>query len=54
VTTMCDDNQGELDQIAQDIEEVTEEQEDNEVAQEGEEFDPEDMHRSKDDYDGGW
>jgi hypothetical protein len=50
---MCDSNQGVLDQIAQEIGEITDEQDDSEIAQEGDEFDPEDYHRDRDDeYDG--
>jgi len=46
-----------LDQIANEIGEITEQQEsdnDNEPAREGEEFDIDEFLRSKDDYDGGW
>jgi len=47
-----------LDEIAQSIGTITEEQDtddgDEEPAREGEKFDPEKMKRSKDDYDGGW
>jgi hypothetical protein len=47
---------GILDQIAEEISEITEEQEDDnsKTAREGEEFDDEDYRRNKDDYDGGW
>lgn len=52
------DNNDILDQIAEEIGEITEEQDSNEgedtPAREGEEFDPDEMKRSKDDYDGGW
>jgi len=48
------DNNDILDQIAQEIEEVTEKQEEGKVAQDGEEFDPDDYRRDKEDYDGGW
>lgn len=44
----------ELDKIANGLGEVTEEQEDDEVAKEGEEFDTEEYERSKDEYEGGW
>jgi len=54
---MSDSNDA-LDEIAQDIGTITEHQEaddgDEEPAREGEEFDPDEMKRSKDDYDGGW
>lgn len=45
-----------LDQIADEIGEITEKQDDDEdeIAREGKEFDPDEMSRSKDDYDGGW
>jgi hypothetical protein len=54
---MTDDGKT-LDEIAEEIGVLTEEQdtdddEDN-VAREGEEFDPDEMRRSKDDYHGGW
>jgi hypothetical protein len=52
------DNDDTLDQIAEQIGTITEEQDtddgDSEPAREGEEFDPDEMKRSKDDYDGGW
>jgi len=52
------DNDDTLDQIAEQIGTITEEQEtddgDSEPAREGEEFDPDEMKRTKDDYDGGW
>jgi len=47
-----------LDEIAEDIGTITGEQDDDESkeqpAREGEEFDPRDYERDKDDYDGGW
>ena len=47
-----------LDEIAEDIGTITEEQDDDESkeqpAREGEEFDPRDYERDKGDYDGGW
>lgn len=47
-----------LDQIAEEIGEVTESQDsdedDEDVAREGEEFDVDDYKRNKNDYDGGW
>lgn len=47
-----------LDDIAEEIGCITEEQDedDNEKspAREGEEFDPEEMYRDKEDYEGGW
>lgn len=51
---MCDNEI--LDQIADEIGEVTDEQDDDEedIAREGEEFDPDEMKRNKDDYHGGW
>lgn len=55
--TMSDDNKSTLNQIAEEVGEIVEEQEDDEnkkSAREGEEFDPEDYERNKEDYDGGW
>ena len=46
-----------LDQIADEVGEITEQQEsdeDDEPAREGKEFDIDEFLRSKDDYDGGW
>lgn len=46
-----------LDQIADEVGEITEQQESDEgdePAREGEEFDIDEYLRSKDDYDGGW
>lgn len=47
-----------LDQIAEEIGEITEEQDteddSDDTAREGEEFDPDEMKRNKNDYDGGW
>lgn len=55
---MCDNNNNVLDQIAEEIGEITEEQEDDEsddsLAREGEEFDDEDYRRNKNDYHGDW
>jgi len=51
------DNNDILDQIADEIGEVTEQQDsddEDEPAREGEEFDIDEFLRSKDDYDGGW
>jgi len=50
-------NNSTLDQIAEEIGTVTEAQDDGddeEPAREGEEFDPDEMKRNKNDYDGGW
>lgn len=44
-----------LDQIAREIGEVTEKQEDSDPdEEEDEDFDPEDYSRDMDDYNGGW
>jgi hypothetical protein len=45
-----------LAEIAEQVGEITEEQEDdsNKRAREGDEFDTEDFERNKNDYDGGW
>lgn len=57
---MSDTNESDsiLDQIAEEVGTITEEQDDddkeNEAAREGDEFDPEDYERDKEDYDGGW
>jgi len=52
------DNNDTLDEIAEQVGTVTEEQDDDSnkehPAREGEEFDPRDYERDKDDYDGGW
>lgn len=54
IVYMCDNDS--LSEIAEQIGKVTEEQNDgeDEPAREGEEFDPEDMKRNKNDYHGGW
>lgn len=58
MTDQSDSNSSALDQIAEEIGTITEEQETDEgtssPAREGDEFDPDEMKRSKDDYDGGW
>jgi len=43
-----------LDQIADEIGEITEKQEDDEPDESEEQFNPEDYYRNKNDYDGGW
>jgi hypothetical protein len=50
------DNNDSLDDIAQNIGTVTDQQdnEDNKPAREGDEFDPDEMKRNKNDYEGGW
>jgi len=51
------DNKDILDQIADEVGEITDRQEsddENEPAREGEEFNIDEFLRSKDDYDGGW
>lgn len=52
---MTDNNT--LDDIASDIGEIVEEQQNDsnkQAAREGEEFDDEEYRRDKEDYDGGW
>lgn len=56
---MCEDEDTTaLDRIAQQVGEVNELPEDSDtdedIAREGEDFDPEEYRRSMDDYDGGW
>jgi len=47
-----------LDQIAEEVGTITEKQDDDDsadkLARDGEEFDPQDYERNKDDYDGDW
>ena len=52
---MTDDTESSLDDIAKTIGTLKESEiETEETAREGEDFDPEDYKRNKDDYDGGW